>query len=176
MTTPNQPLGAVAREDGRWVLRYERTLAHAPDKVWRAITESEHLAHWMPCNIVGERRAGATIELPFWPAHVARYGIATPTLHGSITVWDPPSVFEWTWETDLLRWELEPIGGATLLRFTTHIDADDDGPGPAQTAAGYHVCLDNLADLLDTGTTSPLVDADVSPWERRYEQAVGQAS
>ncbi len=71
----NHELGTVREEDGRYVVSFERHLRHPREKVWRAITESEHLAHWMPCDIVGDRRAGGTIELPFWPAHVERYGI-----------------------------------------------------------------------------------------------------
>jgi uncharacterized protein YndB with AHSA1/START domain len=165
------PLGTVHEEEGRWVLRFERRLRHRRQKVWAAITESEHLAHWLPCDIVGERRAGAAVELPFWPAHVERYGLDTPTLHGTITVWDPPSVFEWSWDTDLLRWELEDVPEGTLLRFTTWL-----GPQPygtASTAAGYHVCLDNLVELLDTGTAPPLIDADTARWERRYGERAG---
>ena len=71
-------LGTVERGEDGYVVRFERQLHHPREKVWRAITESEHLVHWMPCDIVGERRAGAAIELPFWPAHVEKYGIATP--------------------------------------------------------------------------------------------------
>jgi uncharacterized protein YndB with AHSA1/START domain len=163
--------GTVERGDDGYVVRFERQLHHPREKVWRAITESDHLAHWMPCDIVGERRAGASIELPFWPAHVERYGIATPTLSGSIVVWDPPSVFEWWWSTDRLRWELEEVDGGTRLRFTTWLGPD--GKGAANTAAGYHVCLDNLVTLLDTGTAPPLVDADTSALEAGYGAAVG---
>ena len=153
------------------MVRYERHFAHPREKVWRAITESEHLAHWLPCDIVGERRAGATITLPFWPAHVERYGIEAPTLEGRITVWDPPAVFEWWWSSDRLRWELDDVDGETRLRFTTWLG--DEGAGAADTAAGYHVCLANLATVLDTGTAPPLVDAETGPLEQRYRQLIG---
>lgn len=85
----------------------------------------------------------------------------------------PPSVFEWTWATDILRWELADADGGTRLRFTTWLGPDD--AGAANTAAGYHVCLDHLETLLDTGTTGPLVDADVGPWETRYAEAIDPA-
>ena len=113
---------------------------------------------------------GAAIELPFWPAAVERYALDTPTLSGSIVVWDPPAVFEWWWSTDRLRWELEEVDGGTRLRFTTWLGPD--GKGAANYAAGYHVCLDNLVTLLDTDTAPPLVDVDTSPWEARYGAAV----
>jgi uncharacterized protein YndB with AHSA1/START domain len=166
-------LGTASREGETYVVRFERHLRHPREKVWRALTESEHLAHWMPCDIVGERRAGAQIELPFWPAHVERYGIETPTLPGVINVWDPPAVFEWAWSTDLLRWELDEADGGTRLRFTTWLGPD--GKGAANTAAGYHVCLDHLIELLDTGTAAPLVDAETGPLEGRYRTVVAAA-
>jgi len=36
---------------GRWRLRFTRTLDHPPEKVWRAITEPEHLRAWFPQRI-----------------------------------------------------------------------------------------------------------------------------
>ena len=115
-----QPLGIATMDDeGRWTVRFERRLRHDRDKVWHAITESQHLAHWLPTDIVGERRTGARIELPFWPGHVAKYHLDPASMHGEIRVWDPPAVFEWTWDTDRLRFELTPVGEGTLLTFTT---------------------------------------------------------
>jgi uncharacterized protein YndB with AHSA1/START domain len=167
MSRLNLPLGEVRRDGDKWVLRYERAMAHPPEKVWRAISESKHLRHWLPCDIVGERRQGAELELVFWPDHVEKYSIPEPILHGKILVWDPVRVFEWTWETDVLRWELEPAGDGTLLTFTTWL-SDQDRDVTTNVAAGYHVCLDQLIELLDTGSSEPLVDADVSRWEIQY--------
>jgi uncharacterized protein YndB with AHSA1/START domain len=171
MTDQAHTLGTVAREDTGYVVRFERHLRHRREKVWRALTESEHLEHWMPCDIVGERRAGADITLPFWPAHVEKYGIGTPTLPGKIRVWEPPAVFEWEWSTDRLRWELDEVADGTRLVFTTWLGPE--GKGAANTAAGYHVCIDHLMELLDTGTTAtPLVDSDPSALEEQYGKAV----
>jgi uncharacterized protein YndB with AHSA1/START domain len=175
MSRLDLPLGEVRRDGDKWVLRYERAMAHPPEKVWRAITRSEHLRHWLPCDIVGERRQGADVELPFWPDHVEKYSIPEPILHGKILVWDPVRVFEWTWETDVLRWELEPVRDGTLLTFTTWL-SDQDRDATTNVSAGYHVCLDQLIELLDRGSTGPLVDADVSQWEIQYAEAVAATS
>jgi uncharacterized protein YndB with AHSA1/START domain len=173
MTTDEGELGRPVREDGGWKVRFERRLAHDRAKVWAAITESEHLAHWLPCDIVGERREGARIELPFWPAQIEAHGIDDDEqlFEGEIRIWDPPSVFEWTWGTNLLRWELAEDGDGTLLTFTTWLGDDDEGA--VRASAGYHVCLDHLTTLLDAGTAGPLAEADTGPWERRYREAVG---
>ncbi len=172
MTDP-QDLGDITREDDGYVVRFARRLPHPREKVWRAITESEHLAHWLPCDIVGERRSGTDVRLPFWPDHVERYGLgSTPSLEGRIEVWDPPAVFEWWWSTERLRWELDEVPEGTLLRLTTWVSPD--GHGAAKTAAGYHMCLANLVELLATGTAPPLVDRDVGPVEGQYAAQVAE--
>jgi uncharacterized protein YndB with AHSA1/START domain len=170
----NDALGTIIRDGERRGLRFERRLAHPPEKVWRALTESDYLRHWFPADIVGQREAGATIQLPFWPDHIAKYGLDDPPLPGAIHVWDPPRVFEWSWDTDLLRFELRPVGGGTLLTFTTWLD-DGSDQSLANAGAGYHVCLATMATYLDTGSAPRLVDLDVAPFERRYEAAVAGA-
>lgn len=59
-----------------------------------------------------------------------------------------------------------------MLVFTTWPGPDD--ARAANTAAGYHACLDNLEALLDTGTAPPLEDADMAPLEAHYLGAVAQ--
>ena len=90
--------------------------------------------------------------------------------HGKLLTWDPHRVFERTWGTDVLRWELELVENGTQLTLTTWLGRDVDSAMDA--AAGYHVCLDQLIELLDEGSTGPLVDADVHRWEQEYAEAV----
>ena len=105
--------GGLIREGERHGLRYVRHYPHPVDRVWRAITASDQLRHWMPCDIVGERTAGAAITLPFWPGHVEKYAIDEPTLTGRIEVWEPPRRFVWTWGGDLLIFELTSVDDGT---------------------------------------------------------------
>lgn len=162
-----EPLGTITEDDaGGWVLRYERDLAHPREKVWRALTESEHLRSWLPCDIVGERRAGARIELPFWPEVVEHYHGETPTLDGEILAFDPPSRFEWVWDTERIRFDLAETPEGTRLTLTTWVG---DGPEPVQNvASGYHVCLDHLVRLLDEGRAPCVVETDPTPLQEAY--------
>lgn len=171
-TAPDQPLGEVLRDGDRRGLRFVRDLAHPQEKVWRAITESDGLRHWLPCDIVGERRAGAEVELPFWPDQIERYHLDGAPLTGRITAWDPPSTFAWTWGGDELTFELAPMDAGTRLTFTTWLE---DSEGTARTAGGYHVCFDKLRELLDTGSSRPLVEADAEShrWEEAYAALTG---
>lgn len=182
MTTSTDRLGTVLRDDGRVGLRYVRRLRHAPEKVWRALTESEELRHWFPCDIIGERREGAELAVRFWPDHVEAYGIEEPTIPGRLHVWDPPRLFEWSWDTDRLRWELRDDAGDTVLTFTVWIGepqahgedggSPDDATGTASAAAGYHVCLDYLEVMLDEGAVAPLVNADTYELQSQYQALV----
>ena len=135
-------LGTLTRQGDRWSLRFTRRLAHPREKVWRAVTEPEHLAVWYPQEIVGERRAGAPLRF---------VSPAGDGFDGRMLVFDPPSVMEFTWGADLLRIELRNDGAGTLLTLT---DTFDDLGKAARDAAGWHECLDRLASDLD-GTPPP---------------------
>ncbi len=106
LTNDETSMGEVLHDGVRIGLRYVRRFDHPVERVWSAITESEQLRFWMPCDIVGERRAGADIKLPFWPAAVEKYQLEETALSGRIEVWDPPTVFQWSWSGDILRFEL----------------------------------------------------------------------
>ena len=139
-------------DDGRWRLRFERELDHPPEKVWRAVTEPEHLAVWYPQQIVGERKAGA-------PLRFVTPGDPGDGFDGQLLVFDPPSVMEFTWGTDLLRIELAADGQGTVLTLT---DTFDDLGKAARDAAGWHECLERLTGDLD-GTPLPALG---EPWQR----------
>lgn len=186
MTTSDPRMGEILRDGDRVGIRYVRRLQHPREKVWRALTRSDELRHWFPCDIVGERAAGATIQLPFWPDHVEAYGIDTPVISGRIHVWQPPAVFEWFWDTDHLRWELADDDGATVLTFTTWIGepqahgadggSPDDATGTASAGAGYHTCLDYLERTLDGDRSRSLIDANTTGLEGAYRRRVDAAA
>jgi uncharacterized protein YndB with AHSA1/START domain len=60
-----QDFGQLIRRDGRLMIGFTRRLPHSPEKVWRALTEPDHLAAWFPTTIEGERAAGARLHFAF---------------------------------------------------------------------------------------------------------------
>ena len=60
-------------------------------------------------------------------------------------------MFQWTWGGDILRFELNPTTGGTTMTFTTWLESPDLDVA-AGAAGGYHVCLNQLRVLLDTGS------------------------
>src|SRR3954453_8741915 len=90
-------------------LRFERHLPHAPEKVWRAITDPEHLKAWFPDTIVVEEwSVGAPLR--FEPAPE----MAEP-FDGEVLAFEPPRMLALRWGTDTLRFEVEPDGDGTRL-------------------------------------------------------------
>lgn len=135
--------GTLREENGRYVLRFERRLSHPPEKVWAAITEPERLRAWFPQGVEyeGEMAVGGKI-LFRWDE-----GDEEPPFWGEITALDPPRLFEYTWDDEVLRFELRPEGeSGCVLVFT---DTMDDRDWAARTASGWHACLDALEGLLD---------------------------
>jgi uncharacterized protein YndB with AHSA1/START domain len=121
-------------DDGRFQLRFTRTLAHPQDTVWRAITEPEQLAHWFPTTIEGERAAGAPLRFSF-------PGGEAPPFEGEMLAFEPPSLMELRWGPDIVRLELRPTATGTEL---TLLDALDERGKAARDGAGWHACLDSL--------------------------------
>ena len=130
--SPVQDATAV-REGGHWTLVFVRDLPYPTESVWRSLTDPDELRAWAPFD--ADRDLGST-------------GAATLTMAGgdgtersAVTVRraEPPVLLEYTWDQDVLRWELAPT--ATGTRLTLRHTVEDKGWIPRVTA-GWHLCLD----------------------------------
>lgn len=152
--------GTLEHRDGRWHLRFVRRLAHPPEKVWRALTEAEHLAAWFPTTIEGERAPGARLRF-------AHRDDAAPAIDGELLAYDPPRLLELRWGGDeTLRFELRPEESGTVLTF---VNAFDELGKAARDGAGWHACLDVLALHLD-GERPPWTPGE--RWQQVHEAYV----
>jgi uncharacterized protein YndB with AHSA1/START domain len=130
-------------------LRFTRRLGHPPEKVWRAITEPEHLKAWFPDTIVVDRwEVGATLQF--------RHEGGLYATDGTVLDVSPQRALEFTWGPDTIRLELEPDGEGTRL---TLFDTLEELGKAARDGAGWHVCLDHLEHELD-GTPPPWTMSD----------------
>jgi uncharacterized protein YndB with AHSA1/START domain len=127
--------------DGKPVLRFERTLKHSPAKVWRAITTPEGLAAWFPAAVELDLEPGAAMRFTF-PEQAPVDG----TGGGEVLEVDPPRVFAFRWNADVLRFELTPDGDGCVLRFSQVLG---DRLAAGRNAFGWDVCLGALAADLD---------------------------
>jgi uncharacterized protein YndB with AHSA1/START domain len=137
-------LGQLEPVESGWRIVYVRRLAHPVEKVWRAVTEPEHLAEWFPHPITGEFVVGAALTFHTEYAEIGDF-------HGTVRTVTPPRLLEFTWGEDALRIELEPTDDGCVLTFT---DTFVEVGKAARDGAGWHVCLDRLVDDID-GTTQP---------------------
>jgi uncharacterized protein YndB with AHSA1/START domain len=128
--------GELLQTDDRVGLRFSRRLAHPPAKVWRAITEPEHLQAWFPGRVVGAWTVGSRLEFH------GEY----PTMDGEVLAVEEGSLLEFRWGPDTLRFEITPDGDGCQLTLT---DTIEELGKAARDAAGWHECLDHLQDHLD---------------------------
>lgn len=160
-------LGTLERDADELRLTFIRRIPHAPEKVFRALTEPEHVRAWFPSDIVGERRAGAPLKFEY------REGDGV-TIEGRLLAYDPPHLVEYQWGDDeTLRFELAADGDATVLTF---VNTFRELGKAARDAAGWHTCLD-LLDLHLDGRTPPWTQPE--HWKQlhaRYVSALGPAT
>jgi uncharacterized protein YndB with AHSA1/START domain len=127
--------GTLDRCEGEVRLRFTRLLPHPPAKVWRALTEPQHLQVWFPTTVDGDLVPGAPLRFGFRDMQL-------PDFDGTMLAFDPPKLLELIWGDERLRFELAPHETGTLLIFTASLT---ELGRAARDAAGWHVCLDLLA-------------------------------
>jgi uncharacterized protein YndB with AHSA1/START domain len=132
---PGPAAGAEVRKEGeKWTLILVRDLRHPPAKVWKALTEPEHLREWAPFDA---DRSLASIG----PVKLSTVGTPTPQISETqVTRADAPNLLEYRWGDNDLRWKLEPLSDGTRLTLWHNIDRGFISMG----AAGWHICLDVL--------------------------------
>jgi hypothetical protein len=93
-------------------------------------------------------------------------------MEATITELDPPRVLETRGDPHgVLRFELEPDGDETVLRFTTTLRLPDEDR--TKTLAGWHYHLDALAHVLD-GEKRDLVN--LPEWEGIHDAYLARES
>jgi uncharacterized protein YndB with AHSA1/START domain len=152
--------------DDRWTLVFVRDLRHPPEKVWAALTEPDQLRQWSPFTADRDldRTGDATLTMID--------GDASQDLPASVRRADRPTLLEYTWGADLLRWELAPSDGGTRLTLRHTVEDRDMAP---KVAAGWHLCLVVAEHLLDGQPIGPIrgEDARNYGWEQLHD-AYGQ--
>ena len=166
---PGPARGAHVEKGGeQWALVLVRELRHAPEKVWKALTDPAQLREWAPFDADGSLGAvGRTVKLTT---------VGAPTPHvteTTVTRADAPHTLEYNWGGFDMRWKLEGTGGGTRLTLWTNIDRRYIAMG----AAGWHVCFDVLERLLDDRPIGRIVGPaamKVDGWPRLHGEYVKQ--
>ncbi|MGW1024567.1 SRPBCC family protein [Streptomyces sp. NPDC002577] len=146
--TPSPPAEVECQAgQGRWILVFTRGLRHPPRTVWDALTEPAQLAAWAPYT--ADRNLTGTGPLTLTMIDdVSPQDMAAEVLRA-----EPPTLLEYTWGTDQLRWELETSGIGTRLTLRHSLQ---DRAWVPRVAAGWHLCLDVAERLLDGQPIQPI--------------------
>jgi uncharacterized protein YndB with AHSA1/START domain len=157
--------GRLTVDGDRAVITFERRLPYPIDAVWSAIADPAERERWFGTTTI-DTREGGLIDMvatgPPLPPEKKR-------MTGRILVWDPPRVLEHEWkqaivEDSVVRYELQPDGDGTVLRFSHR------GLGVGNATGfrfGTHAFLDRLE--------AYLVGDELPDWETR-RQEIAQAA
>ena len=101
----------------------EREFAHAPEKVWRALTEGPLLEEWLMKNdfrpVVGHRFTFRADPTPQWNG----------VIEGEVLEVAPPERLVYRWYSWVVTWTLQPTANGV------HVRMEQAGFGPDQDAA-----------------------------------------
>lgn len=125
-------------------------LPTTPTRAFRALTRAAQLRRWFVDTLDYDRSLlefGVGRQLTF----IAAGGLAG---QGQVTVYRPPSVLEYSWGEDTLRFELDAEGEETALTFTTVIRGTGADATAAAASPGWEAALGRLQELF-TGPPSP---------------------
>ena len=158
-------MDASMRKSGeRYTLALERSLPHSTSKVWRAVTEREHLHQWFPAHVIGNWEVGAPLRFEF--QHGEGDGLSEEELSGEVLAVEPERLLEFRWGNHILRCELIPEGDGCRLLFS---ETFDDPSWGARNAAGWEFCLENLESILEGAAIAKFV---MEAWQVRFEHYV----
>jgi len=162
------------------VVCFERILPGPIERVWAFLTESEQRARWLAGGAM-EPRVGGAVELRFHHEELSPTRVPTPerfaarpdanTVHGTVTVWEPPRCLAFTWgegggRSSEVTFELDAVGDEVRLTVT-HRRLGDEPATWANVAGGWHTHLAILADRLSGREPAPFF-ATFEPIEATY--------
>jgi uncharacterized protein YndB with AHSA1/START domain len=150
---PLSEVACHATDDGRWTLVFVRDLRHPPEKVWAALTEPRQLREWSPYTADRDLGSVGDATLTMIDGEVAE------DLAAAVRRAERPTLLEYTFGKDLLRWELVPTDAGTRLTLRHTLEDRDWAP---KVAAGWHICLDVAEYLLDGRPIGPIRGAEAT--------------
>jgi uncharacterized protein YndB with AHSA1/START domain len=133
----------------------ELTIAAAPERVFKALTQPEEIGHWWTNDLNATPEVGSLAEFRFgeWGDFVLRFEVAEL---------DQDKKVHWIhrlspmaqWAGTSITWQLEPVHNGTRLVFTHDGFAQVDKVYE-QTRGNWDYFLASLKSYLETGKGTP---------------------
>lgn len=154
--------GKLTRHADGYRVEFERHLDHPIEKVWKALTDRSILKIWFT-EIDMDFREGGKIVFHFADE-------AKSTSNGEIITIKAPTLFEFTWEGELARWEIIPQSKSSCILRLTYSRFTEDYA--AKAPAGFHSLLDQLEEALNGRTEPYLLGATTDDPQQKKLQAL----
>jgi uncharacterized protein YndB with AHSA1/START domain len=130
---------AEARRVGDRTLVLVRVLRATPQTIWKALTEPAQQKLWGP--------AVASRDLSTLGPATLMQSDGSENAPAVVRIADAPRVLEYTWDKDVVRWELEALSdGRTRVTLTHTVD---DAAWLSRVTPGWHISLDEMQAALD---------------------------
>jgi uncharacterized protein YndB with AHSA1/START domain len=132
---------------------HEVTIAAAPDKVFKALTEGQGLEAWWTPHAAAEPKVGSTVQVSFRDGQfVVKMDVAKLESGRKVEWIIQQGVPDW--RGTHVTWDLSPLGKGTKVLFGHRGFASADGslPGASYNWAFY---LTSLVDYLEMGNGNP---------------------
>jgi uncharacterized protein YndB with AHSA1/START domain len=146
-------------------LVFVRHLRHDPERVWEALTDPEQLKEWSPFESDTNLGTAQTATLFMAGAPDGTVEESKSTILRA----ERPRLLEYTWDTSVLRWELDPVDSGTRLTLHHTVDSPESIP---KMAAGWHICLVVAERFLDGNPVGRIVGEDAMNygWQQLHDQ------
>ncbi len=138
MTQPTDPCSLII----------EREMPHAPEKIWRALTESPLIAEWLLKNdfepVVGHRCQFRSTPMPNWSGIIdAEILVVEPHTRLSYS-WSPSAGEGQQGPAWIVTFTLTPTDGGTHLRMEQAGFQSQEGADYKGATYGWNMFLGNL--------------------------------
>lgn len=142
MEIGTQDLAQITRAAGGYRCEFARDFDHAPQVVWKALTEPGMLAQWLAPGSI-ELRIGGRARLDFQDSGVV--------IDSTVTLCEPDHLLEYSWSSPgepdrRMTWTLSALLDGCRLTLVLH---SPEGEDVARSCAGWEAHLDMLAAALE---------------------------
>ncbi|MEK3889078.1 SRPBCC family protein [Bacillus sp. FSL K6-3431] len=157
-------IATLNRVENGYIAKYERHLKHSVEQVWAMLTENEKLEKWFSELRVDDLSVGGLIKFDMQDGTFEEMKIIELEM---------TSILEFTWDKDVVRFELYPEQEGCRLILKEKINTITDHT--PRDLAGWHVCLDVIQALL-AGKSIEDRKAEWEKWYPKYVQAIKDIS
>lgn len=149
-----------------YTIIFKRHSKHAPDRLWRALTEADEVAQWMEAPARIDLRVGGNYTVFAGTENAEDCVIVRVEPERVLTfVWGMGRPDAWGNRTSVVEWTIEEEDDGCSYTFV-HNGCADRGEGEAGLPAGWHGFLDQLDKHLDGEAWSK--DEAAADWKRLH--------